>query len=386
MAKREWLIRLRKRAGLSQAKLAAAVGTGRETVYRWENGLQDFYDRHRPLMAEALGISVEALDQYETAYQLASADEPASSVTVISGVDSPQSLERILATSTVTDSAMAELNDTVLRRAVECVGAPPEQMQRLLFLDLGEVQRFVAERQPLATQRKLTSLLAQLAALLGVEMMVLQHISGSRAWYRLAMTAAVEAEDPLLAARVGALRATLPLYYGDPAEGVRLAREAREDVADELDAAAALAPCLEGVGLAQLGEITESRRCLTAARRVFDSLPEDERAATVFGFAERRLAFYESRALSESARREPDRRLLDEAFQAQERALDLYRQEDISVGDPTLILLDRAGCLARAGKATAARDLTEETLGELPPEHRSPLFVHHLESAQLSSR
>jgi hypothetical protein len=154
---------------------------------------------------------------------------------------------------------MSELHDTLLRRSVECVGEPPEQMAQLLSLDLGEVQRFVSERQPLAVQRKLTSLLAQLAALLGVETMVLQHISGSRAWYRLGMTAAVEAEDPLLAARVGALRATLPLYYGDPAEGVRLAREAREDVSDELDAAAALAPCLEGVGLAQLGQAAESR-------------------------------------------------------------------------------------------------------------------------------
>jgi hypothetical protein len=122
------------------------------------------------------------------------------------------------------------------------------------------------------------------------------------------------------------------------------------------------------------------------ARQVFESLPEEERVPTVFGFAERRLAFYESRALSESAWREPNRLLLDEAFDAQERALDLYREEAISVGDPTLILLDRAGGLARAGKAIAARDLAEGTLGELPAEHRSPLFTHHLEAAQLSSR
>jgi hypothetical protein len=101
----------------------------------------------------------------------------------------------------------------------------------------------------------------------------------------------------------------------------------------------------------------------------------DSDDGTVFGFSERRLAFYEARALSEAVRRQPEPPALEAAFAAQDRALDAYPSD--AVGDTTLVALDRALCLVAAGDAAAGCELAQTTLADLPEEHQAPIFTEH---------
>lgn len=51
----------RKRAGLTQAALAAKVGVSYPTVYRWEAGEMIPSETRRPKIAKALEVEVSAL-------------------------------------------------------------------------------------------------------------------------------------------------------------------------------------------------------------------------------------------------------------------------------------------------------------------------------------
>lgn len=88
----------------------------------------------------------------------------------------------------------------------------------------------------------------------------------------------------------------------------------------------------------------------------------------MFGFSVRRWHFYESRILS----RLDD---IEAAIAAQERALALYPEE--VVGDRALIQLDRAICIVRSGDINTGLQIAEETLADLPSEHRTDIFVHY---------
>jgi transcriptional regulator with XRE-family HTH domain len=61
LRRREQLIERRKTVGLSQEKLAEAVGVDRTTVMRWETGEFAPQPGQRPLLAKALQVSVEDL-------------------------------------------------------------------------------------------------------------------------------------------------------------------------------------------------------------------------------------------------------------------------------------------------------------------------------------
>lgn len=246
-------------------------------------------------------------------------------------------------------------------------------MLNRLVADMDDLQRLSADRQPVAALRQLNRFTSQLAALIGVELMVLGQVAEARAWFRVGFSAAGEAEAPPLAAHAAAFRATLYLYFGDAAEAARLAGRAVRSAVGDRGPVSALAPALEAVALAQLGDLTGSEQSRHRARTAFDRIEQDD--GTVFGFSERRLAFYESRALSEAARRQPVRPALEAAFAAQDRAIDAYPPD--AVGDSTLVDLDRALCLVAAGDAAAGCELAQRALADLPEEHQAPIFTEH---------
>jgi hypothetical protein len=128
------------------------------------------------------------------------------------------------------------------------------------------------------------------------------------------------------------------------------------------------------MALAQLGSISDSQRALKAARNAFDDLPDDARSDTVFGFSERRFRFYESRVLSAIAIKTSELEALKKAEAAGELAISLY--PDDVLGDPTLIRLDRAVCLVRAGHIREGCQLAGEALNTLPAEHRAAIFLN----------
>lgn len=127
--RREWLVTLRRRAGLSQAKLGELVGADRQTVYRWENGYQDPYDRHRPRLAQALGIDLTELDRHENAYQRNIPSPVTLPVPVVASEWSGEQAGLLADTATVTDDA--QITPEVAPRLVHewLVTDPPQSVE-----------------------------------------------------------------------------------------------------------------------------------------------------------------------------------------------------------------------------------------------------------------
>ena len=84
-----------------------------------------------------------------------------------------------------------------------------------VLLDLADVQRRCAERQPLECSERLCRLAAQLAGLAGITMLDLGDHRLARSFFRTARTAADETGDRRLRAWVAVREALVPLYYGD---------------------------------------------------------------------------------------------------------------------------------------------------------------------------
>lgn len=372
MARRGRLAEKRQAEGYSQESLAHELGVSRNTVQRWEDGTTTPYPRQRTPLAAALNVTLSHLDDL-----LVPDDHVEPSDTGPSLERQRELVARLLAGGTVSAATVEEMADAVHRRSLECLTTPPNRMVDLLVADVADLSEVASHRQPLPIHRRITELIAQLGALIGVEMMVLGLAGRSRSWYRLASTAAVDADVGFLVGHISAFAATVPLYFGDAHEAVHLARQAQQRCTAGT-ATAALAPALESVGLAQLGEPASASGRLRAARSALDALPDHD--GGVFGFTERRLAFYESRAMSEAAQHRPEPAFIDKALAAQGRALSLYPAG--AVGDPALVRLDRAACLARAGDVAAGAQEAEAALAEMPAEHRTPIFTGHA-AAQL---
>jgi tetratricopeptide (TPR) repeat protein len=260
------------------------------------------------------------------------------------------------------------LAEGVAQHAADCVATAPEQMLGRLIADYDQARLLLAERQPLGEQRNLYRIAAQLGALVADEFMVLGKAHHAAAWQEIAGRAADETEDSDLRAHVRTLAAILPLYYGDPAVTVRLTRQAQAIPAGPGHATRAMAPALEALACAQLGDRESSLRALEAARAAFDSIAPGQQAESVFGFSQRRWRFYESRTLS---------RLSDipSAIAAEQRALDLYPPE--VVGDRALLQLDLASCLVRSKEIQLGISLARDALLAMPAEHRTDIFLRY---------
>src|SRR6266487_659497 len=257
------------------------------------------------------------------------------------------------------------LADGVAQHAVDSLETPPEQMLRRLVGDYQQAGFLLGDRHLLRHQRDLYLVVAQLGVLIADELMVLGKPVHARSWHEMTCRVADDTGDDALRAHVRALAAMLPLYYGDPAEAVRLARQAQVISSDRRYVAGAVAAALEALACAQLGDRESSRTAVAAARRSFESLDDGQRAESVFGFSERRWRFYDSRTHS----------LLGDfpaAVAGQQRALDLYPPH--VVGDRALLLLDRARCLVLGNDIADGLLAAGEVLTGLPAEHRTDIF------------
>lgn len=256
----------------------------------------------------------------------------------------------------------------VSQHAVDSIQTPPETMLRRLVVDYDQARQFLGERLPLRHQRDLYRATAQLSVLVADVLMVLGKPHHAESWHEQARRAADETGDDILRAHVRVLAAMLPLYYGEPQATVRLAQEAQGIIEDRRHAVRALAPTLEALAHAQLGDPESSCSALEIARRSFDELGAEQRAESVFGFSERRWRFYESRALSLGDN-------IPSAMAAQEQAMALYPPE--IVGDRALLQLDVARCMVRLEDIAAGLQVASAVLLRMPAEHRSDIFLRY---------
>ncbi|SNS05732.1 hypothetical protein SAMN05216276_1003124 [Streptosporangium subroseum] len=275
-----------------------------------------------------------------------------------------QDMDRTLAVATVSEEQLDRLDEQVLRYRREYITSAPLPMLYRMMLELSDVRMLSAARQPAVAQRRLLNATVMLALLSADALMKLGDTRQAHAWYGTARTASDDMGDVRLRALVRAQQAMLPYYYGDLAETVRLAREARMLAGSAPSSPAALGAAAEARALAHMGEHKAARVALAEAERIFARMPPEGHDHLAFRFSERRLQFYRIGTL-----------------------IELGEEVDWTPGpsgpyaiDPVLILLDQAVHLVRDGKVEDACNLAEKALLQVPPEHRTSIVLNRAQS------
>lgn len=273
-----------------------------------------------------------------------------------------QDVDRTLAVGTISEDQLDRLDEQVVRYRREYIKSAPLPMLYRLMLEIADVRRLVASRQPAVTQRRLLNATTMLSLLSADALMKLGDTRQAHAWYGTARAASDDMGEARLRALVRAQEAMLPYYYGDLTETVRLAREARMLAGSAPSSPAALGAAAEARALARMGEHQAARVAMAEAERIFSRMPREGGDHLAFRFSERRLQFYRMGTLIE----------LGETEQVQEW---ISRSASPYTIDPALVLLDQAAHLARDGGYDEACRLAEQALTQVPPEHRTSIVV-----------
>ncbi|WP_019925821.1 helix-turn-helix domain-containing protein [Nocardia sp. BMG111209] len=237
---------------------------------------------------------------------------------------------------------------------------PAPRLLAEVALDFDDLQQLLAQRQSLDAQRRLTTVTAQLAGLVGILCVDVGASRDASRWFHTGQLAAEETEDRALRAWLCTREALALLYYGTAEEAANLARTARRLAADRgLSVAAAMAPAVEARALAQMGRNTEALAAIRHAENVFDKLPGSVTAAKVFGFTESKLRFYQGNVLAHAAD-------IDTASRVHDRAMALYPLHDRV--DRGHIQLDQAMSLLRHGELDEACQGVGRALVSLHPD------------------
>jgi transcriptional regulator with XRE-family HTH domain/tetratricopeptide (TPR) repeat protein len=243
---------------------------------------------------------------------------------------------------------------------------PPLRLLGDVVLDFSEIQRLAARRQPLDYQRRLCQVTAQLAGMTGILLIDLGDHRQARAWFHTAKLAADETGDRALRAWVPARESVLPLYYGDPAAAVALARQSRAIAGSTPCPAVTMAAAVEARAHARLGRRGEAEAALRQAEHAFARQPGTAPADTAFGYTERQLRFHAGSALTSLG--EPDR-----AREHHDEALRLYAGAREAL-DTALIALERAIGLVGSDVQAGCRQACTVLEG-LHPEHRTEIVL-----------
>lgn len=285
-------------------------------------------------------------------------------------------MDEALVGATVSATMLDQWEETTAGYGIQYPTTPPLRLLCDVLLDLGDVRRMCEHRQPLDFSERLCRLAAQLAGLAGMIMIDVGHQRLARSFFRTARTAGDETGDRQLRAWIAVREALVPLYYGDPAEAVALARAGAGLAGRNVCVAAAMAPVIEARALARVAArrggtakpqgLRRASALLDGAHEALARLPVTDRGDTAFGYTERQLLFHEGDALVTLAHQQG-------AEKALTHALRLYSTEEIL--DRSLATLGLARCRLEADEPEEALRLSRETLFAVPREHRSEIMV-----------
>lgn len=262
--------------------------------------------------------------------------------------------------------------ETAAGYARQYMTAPPLRLLCDTLLDLGDIRRMCAERQPVESAERLCKLAGQFSGLAGIVLIDLGDQRLARSFFRTARTAVDETGDRRLRAWVAAREALVPLYYGDPGEALTLAGAAVDLAGRNPCVASVMAPAVAARALARMAgrgrrdALEQAIRMLDRAHDGLDGLPEPDGADTAFGYTQRQLCFYEGDALATLGD-------CQRAERALTRALRLYPPGELL--DRALVTLGLGRCLLEAGEPEQALSLSREALLALPREHRPQLVL-----------
>ncbi len=263
-----------------------------------------------------------------------------------------------LLSRSVTPSTVGWWEEQARHHATSYRTRPAAQLVVDVVLDLDELKAALRRRQPLDSQRRLTTVVAQLAGLLGILYVDLGHLREARRWFHAGQLAAEETRDRQLRAWLQTRESLAMLYHGSIEDAAAFARGARRLAGPNPSTVTAMAPAVEARALARMGRQGEALRAINHAERIFDKRPPDDGVPAVFGFTEAKLRFYQGNVLART-------RDLPRATEAQQRALALCPAHDLV--DRGHVQLDQALTLARQGELAEAYALAARLLLNLPP-------------------
>ncbi|MGC1282076.1 MAG: XRE family transcriptional regulator, partial [Streptosporangiaceae bacterium] len=281
-------------------------------------------------------------------------------------------MDDALLAGTASEAMIDRWEQTTAAYGTEYMTAPPLRLLCDTLLDLSDIRRMCAERQPVESARRLCGLAGRLAALAGIILINLGDPRLARSFFRTARIAVDETGDRRLRAWVTAREALVPLYYGDPGEALALANSAADLAGRNPCVAGVMASAVAARAMARMAE-HGSRRALDRAMEMvdrahdaLDDLPASDRADTAFGYTQRQLFFHEGDtllALGDGQR----------AARAFARALRRYQPGEFL--DRSLIVLGQARCLLEVGQPEQALRLSQNAMLGLDREHRPEIVL-----------
>ncbi|HEY3681764.1 MAG TPA: XRE family transcriptional regulator [Streptosporangiaceae bacterium] len=297
---------------------------------------------------------------------------------LLTGMDNVRRrLDDTLSAATVSARMLDQWEEDVAGHGHRYQRVPPLRLLCDVLLELSEVSRMCAQRQPIDLQDRLCGLAARLAGLSGVLLLDLGDPRLARSYFRTAAVAADETGDRALRAWVIARESLVPLFGGDPPQALALARRARDLAGTTPCAARAMAGAVEARALAELAGpvaagtrassvVGQARTVLEHARAAYESIPAEQRADTAFGYTERQLNFHTGDALTRLGADGHARWYLDAALAA---------YPDAEMVDRPLIGFAVAECRLYGGEPAEAMRLAREVLLGVPEEHRCDLVL-----------
>jgi transcriptional regulator with XRE-family HTH domain len=269
----------------------------------------------------------------------------------------PLAMSRALRTATVDAEELDYHEATAAGYLVDYEQSGPVLLFAPVLERFHAVRQLVQDGQPIAYQRRLCRVGAELATLVGI--FAYEDQARSRAWFHTAQRAAREAEDHVLEAWAVVKESLIPTYGGDPKETLELLGRAASLTGRSSSVVTAMVAASQARAHAILQDDLAALRAMERAERALDHAPADERR--LFAFSDAQLAFYRTTCHVRLER--PD------ASQAASQALTLYGASPHYM-DPTLVRFDLASWHLQRREVDGACQVGHQALA-IPAEHRT---------------
>ncbi|MGQ0777115.1 MAG: hypothetical protein ACT4NY_22325 [Pseudonocardiales bacterium] len=200
-------------------------------------------------------------------------------------------MDAVLDSSNVSEHTVEYWQQMLHEHAQRYQVTPPRELLADVVSDFAEVQQLLTHRQPMCQRAELCRVSGQLAALIGIFLAALAKQREARAWFRTAVLAAREADDPQLAGLATVRAGIVWLYHGAPKAALAHSERARSLLGDATSPWLVRGLVVEARSLAQLHRQDEARARLLRAETLFGRLPASATADTALGYTERQFYF-----------------------------------------------------------------------------------------------
>jgi Helix-turn-helix domain len=227
--------------------------------------------------------------------------------------------------------------------------------------DFSRLCGILGRRQPLDLQQRLYRVMAQLAGLIGFDLMGSGALKDSHGWYHTARLAAEETGDRQLKAWLMACESMT--YFWDAnltSRAAALCLEAEAMAGSGPTQAGGFAASVAARAYAKIGQRTDAINAMNRAERTFEKMDSAPSAPTRLGFYEARLRYDQESTLTRLGE-------LKAAMDTQAHALRLCEATSI---EATMVKLDHASCLMLQNEVEEGYSAAQRALVSVSPGRR----------------